>query len=482
MSLFSFALLLLVLPAATLSQITTTPDDTKQGWQSGGNDRSSFDIIWACFTTIFACTWTVLHLNVSHPREPGWRIFWRQVKWFILTILIPEYLVAVAADQYWEARLCVKSFEKSKSANANASADTDVELQHSSRDPPAAAAAAPSESKKVECEEKPPRNLAGDSPADEKTKVSENNESNEIQQIPAKASAYADDWTLAHGFFTTMGGLAIQTEDEKEYSILKNDSPVKLLESGRVDFPRIKKEDIKQRTKADGFVKFIAVCQSTWFAVNVVARPAYGLHVTPLELATAAYVLCAVLVYVLWWHKPKDVTVPIVINVPSSSPDTTTNEQEPTLKYYLDNIITRKCNDIGGISSLDTTTIPNEQETRRMIFASLAGLFVALMYSGIHLAAWNFPFPTSAETKAWRICSVASISAAASLIPFYLYSAYVPKKSSVLSVLGLLDYVLSYLCYIIARIALMVLMLMSLRSLPTSCYDTVDWLSALPHY
>jgi hypothetical protein len=488
MSLFAFVLLLLALPAITLSQTTR---DAKQGWQSGGNDRSSFDILWGCFSTIFACTWTVLHLNVSHPRESESRIFWRQVKWFILTILIPEYLVAVAADQFWEARICVKSFEKSKLEHSKVSADTNVELQDATQDPPP-----PSESQKVECEEETlekdktqPCNLAGDSPTNEITEVSENIESNEhpepekSQQSPTKVSAYDDDWTLAHGFFTTMGGLAIQTEDKKEYSILKNDGPVKLLESGRVDFPCITTEDIKHRSKTDAFAKFIAVCQSTWFAINIVARPVSNLHVTPLELATAAYVLCAVLTYALWWHKPKDVTVPIIINVPSSPPpDTTTNTEEPTLKHYLDLITHRKCNDFSGISILDLLSEPNKAELRRNNFASLVGIFVALMYCGIHLTAWNFPFPTPGERKAWRICTIVSISAAAALIPYYLTWLNLNEKRGMVAIFITLHYLLCYLCYIIARIVLMVLMLMSFRLLPTSCYDTVDWLSALPHY
>ncbi|QKX56049.1 uncharacterized protein TRUGW13939_03149 [Talaromyces rugulosus] len=484
MSLSSFVLLLVVLPAITLSQ--TTPD-AKKGWQSGDNDRSSFDILWGCFSTIFACTWSVLHLNVSNPRESESRIFWRQVKWFILTIFIPEYLVAVAADQFWEARICVKSFEKSK-----------LERVHSKDPSPPS-----SESQKVECEEETlekektqPCNLTGGSPTIETTEISENIESNEhpepekSQQSATKASAYDDDWTLAHGFFTTMGGLAIQTEDKKEYSILKNDSPVKLLESGRVDFPCITTEDIKHRSKTDAFVKFIAVCQSTWFAINIVARPGSNLHVTPLELATAAYVLCAVIAYALWWHKPKDVTVPIIINVPSSPPpDTTTNTEEPTLKHYLDLIAPRKCNDFAGVSTLDLLSgrvkvkaTFSQAELRRMNCASLVGLFVGLIYCGIHLTAWNFPFPTPGERKAWRICTLASISTAAALIPFYLPGLTLSKTKGVLAVLLTLDYFVGYFCYIIARIVLMVLMLMSFRLLPTSCYDTVDWLSALPHY
>ncbi|QKX63016.1 uncharacterized protein TRUGW13939_10184 [Talaromyces rugulosus] len=489
MSLFLLGFLLSVLPAVALSQNTT-----QEGWQSGGNDRSSFDILWACFSTIFACTWTVLHLNVAHPKDSESRIFWRQVKHFILSILLPEWTLAIATDQYFEARFCVKSFKKSKLDNLNLSADSDVESQHSIQDPP-------SESQKIEREEE---TLGNDVTQLCSVAVEPEQKPEASQQSSIKESAYAEDWTLAHGFFTTMGGLAIQTEDEKEYSILRNDSPVKLLESGRVNFPRIKIEDIKRRSKADSFAKFVAVCQTTWFAINVVTRPAYGLHVTPIELASVAYVLCALLTYALWWYKPKDVTIPIVINVPSlppssalqsspppsspppsspppsspppsspppsspppsspppsspppsspppsspppsspppsspppsSSSDKTKNE-DSTLKYYLDEILPRKSNNFKGFD-ITIAGSSSEQEDRRYRFANLLGLFAALAYCGIHIAAWNFPFPTPAERQAWRICTLASISGSAILIPHYVDEDYVLGKRVLVAISAL---------------------------------------------
>jgi hypothetical protein len=33
-------------------------------WQLEVNGRSTWDILWPCLTTIFACTWTILHFNV----------------------------------------------------------------------------------------------------------------------------------------------------------------------------------------------------------------------------------------------------------------------------------------------------------------------------------------------------------------------------------------------------------------------------------
>jgi hypothetical protein len=480
MSLFLLGFLLSALPAVALSQNTT-----QEGWQSGGSDRSSFDILWACFSTIFASTWTVLHLNVAHPKDSESRIFWRQVTNFISTIFLPEYTLAVAADQYIEARDCVKSFKKSKLDNLNLSSDSDVESQYSIQDPP-------SEIQEVEREE----DSLGNDIAQPCSVANEPEQKPEkSQQSSIKASAYAEDWTLAHGFFTTMGGLAIQTEDEKEYSVLRNDSPVKLLESGRVNFPQIKIEDIKRRSKADSFVKFVAVCQTTWFAINVIARHGYGLHVTPIELGSVAYVLCAVLIYALWWHKPKDVTIPIVINVPSLSPSSplpsspppppsssdTTTDKGSTLKYYLDEIVHRKCNNFRGFDLLDPGSPINLQEDRRDRISGLFALFTALVYCGIHLAAWNFPFPTSAERQAWRICALTSISAPAIMIQHYLIEEYVSKRGF-LEIITKLIVALALFCYIIGRIVLMVLMFTSFRSMPTSCYVTVDWLSALPHY
>ena len=75
-----------------------------QGWTDSPNGRGTFDIIWSSFLTIFLCTWTCLHLNVPAPDEGTWPPFLRKLRWMILTIIGPEFVVVIAAGQRANAR------------------------------------------------------------------------------------------------------------------------------------------------------------------------------------------------------------------------------------------------------------------------------------------------------------------------------------------------------------------------------------------
>ncbi|KAG7041283.1 Major facilitator superfamily domain general substrate transporter protein [Colletotrichum scovillei] len=46
---------------ATGAANTSTPDLV--GWVAGPETRGTLTLVWSCVITIFACTWTVLHLN-----------------------------------------------------------------------------------------------------------------------------------------------------------------------------------------------------------------------------------------------------------------------------------------------------------------------------------------------------------------------------------------------------------------------------------
>ena len=47
-------------------------------------------IIWSCLVTIFACTWTALHMNVPGANEPSSSVFWRHAKVAMLALVAPE--------------------------------------------------------------------------------------------------------------------------------------------------------------------------------------------------------------------------------------------------------------------------------------------------------------------------------------------------------------------------------------------------------
>ena len=74
------------------------------GWVGQPNSRGTFDIILSCFLTISLCTWTSLHLNIPASNEGQWRPILRKLRWMMLTLLGPEFVVAFAAGQRANAR------------------------------------------------------------------------------------------------------------------------------------------------------------------------------------------------------------------------------------------------------------------------------------------------------------------------------------------------------------------------------------------
>lgn len=74
--------------------------------------------------------------------------------------------------------------------------------------------------------------------------------------------------------------------------------------------PNMKKKDIIDKSKADSLAKSLACLQASWMVVQVIGRAILGLHVTLLEVNTLGHVLCALLTYLLWWNKPRQIYEP----------------------------------------------------------------------------------------------------------------------------------------------------------------------------
>ncbi len=77
-----------------------------------------------------------------------------------------------------------------------------------------------------------------------------------------------------------------------------------------ITLPKISTEEIHDKSKANPFVKAVAVCQVFWIPFQVIVRAAKGLVVSQLELAVTAFSVCAVVTYLLLFEKPQGVNVP----------------------------------------------------------------------------------------------------------------------------------------------------------------------------
>ncbi|PQE21521.1 Major facilitator superfamily domain general substrate transporter protein [Rutstroemia sp. NJR-2017a BVV2] len=77
--------------------------EARVGWTAGPTGRSTMILLWSCLSTIFASTWTVLHLNVPGQNEPGWKTAGRKVKWMAITVLFPEFIFSKAICELRQA-------------------------------------------------------------------------------------------------------------------------------------------------------------------------------------------------------------------------------------------------------------------------------------------------------------------------------------------------------------------------------------------
>ena len=84
-----------------------------------------------------------------------------------------------------------------------------------------------------------------------------------------------------------------------------------LLMAGKIEFPNVTVEEIKDRSKTDGFSKMIALGQTFWFVAQCIARRAQHLDLTLVELLTLSLAVLNGVMYFLWWNKPMDVRRPI---------------------------------------------------------------------------------------------------------------------------------------------------------------------------
>lgn len=95
--------------AAAQNQTGAPAESAPVGWQAAPGRRGTYDIIQTCLFTIFACTWTIQHLNVPRPGEHARKRIFRKCKWMLLTVFFPEFIMAHAI---FELAMAVESMSE----------------------------------------------------------------------------------------------------------------------------------------------------------------------------------------------------------------------------------------------------------------------------------------------------------------------------------------------------------------------------------
>jgi len=75
------------------------------------NQRSTWDILWSCLATIFACTWLSIHPNMPSPKDGRIRIALQRLELMVWAIMTPEMIIFWAMRQWQHARDIAKLYE-----------------------------------------------------------------------------------------------------------------------------------------------------------------------------------------------------------------------------------------------------------------------------------------------------------------------------------------------------------------------------------
>lgn len=117
-----------------------------------------------------------------------------------------------------------------------------------------------------------------------------------------------------------MGGIAVKPSSRKPFipnsvhSTLTANGVSLLLKTAPHLLPDISVDEVKDKSKASSLTKLLACVQASWFCLSTITRFIEHLPVSMLELNAFAHALCTLAVYILWWHKPLDVSQPVVVS------------------------------------------------------------------------------------------------------------------------------------------------------------------------
>lgn len=298
----------------TMSQHSTTFSLASQAQST----RTVFDILWSCLFTIFACTWTVQHLNVPTQREDldlkaGWKgdfryglmKFWTGVKWMVITILAPELLITLNAGQL------IGALRSSDRLKEYAEQDgVPWSLTHSLFADMGGFVIREYAPERVDTLPALLGSRCGRGKpelAETEARVADFEDGDAIQVIETGPAGI----TTA----SLPKNLEAQPPKKPKSMTLVADEIWGLRRSGIIKLPYITRDEIMDKGKSDSFSRVVAIAQTFWLGVQVIVRASRHLEISQLEVGTTSFVSSALLIYGLNWHKPKSVGVPLTVVV-----------------------------------------------------------------------------------------------------------------------------------------------------------------------
>ncbi len=459
----SHAFLFLLLAAhvrgyVTFETVCSTPSRVVN-FVSSPDVRGTLDILWSSLFTILACTWTIQHPNIPEQRngrDPGWRgdLTWQlrgfleKAKLMLFTMVAPEIIISAAMHDLMAAHNTSRKMKTYVSED-----EVPWSLLHSYYANMGGFVIQSRVSKAVGTAPYV-RGYEGDDRNDaDKTKTSSSS-----PEPPSNEALRSRRELPYHDPFHLTGSQLYELRHNKIIPRL----------------PYITTEDLKDKSKGDALVKAIAVVQISWSTVQTIARAVRGLAISQLELSVVAFAASAVVVYGLYWSKPKSIhATTTVIQYEHQIPEFAWMKPDPDAIGFVREILNLPFNALPGLRP--KTARYSSPECLGSFWVVFALFLAAALFGSIHVAAWKFDFPTTVELIAWRAASLyATAWGPFCLLGSLITASYGGGKAMDISA------ALAAILYVFARLFLVVEIFRALCFPPQGVFIGT-WASNVPH-
>jgi hypothetical protein len=280
-------------------------------------------------------------------------------------------------------------------------------------------------------------------------------------------------WTMDTAFYALCGGSVMLAHDSTVKTVTFRGLQ-SILNTDHTKVLPIQRAALQDPSKASGLAKLLTCVQAFWFCSQCIARLSQNMAVSLLELNTFAHCVSAFFIYVFWWHKPYDAATHAYIDTSGLPEIFRTELSSHGHEDEFTHISTRTNNMADSMFSSTDWALAG-------FWRPLIMVLTFFVYGAMHLLAWQYHFPTSAERIIWRCASIATASSGSIVLltvvrgrDWVLADNHARRSlQSVIYSFGLVA--------IAARSFLVIESFRALPNSPVSIYEVPRWSAYVPH-
>ena len=259
---------------APIQNLTALHTDVAPAWVADPSGRGTWSLLYSCVFTLVLCVWTSIHLNVPPQDDTPLKYWMRKIEWVICALFAPEIVVFTAFQQWFQAWIFLRELNR-------------------------LAASAQADDKKVSITLQAPGYPKLIAPFQKDKKSSKKN----------------PHYNMIYAYYAVMGGFIVDISHLHEKlprATVTTNGILFLANHGH--FLQITEESIRDKSKADLLAKGLVCVQVLWVVGQTIERKAAGYPITLLEVHTIVHIVCALILYALWFQKPQDVHDPTLVS------------------------------------------------------------------------------------------------------------------------------------------------------------------------